>query len=945
MKRLFTLIIALISMSALQAAENTLQGTVVDQDGNPIEGASVRLAAQYFDDIIEINGTTDKDGVFSITYDSQSNFNIANFNIEVFAKGYTGYYSYIYNNDLNGKYFVLYNALNFKAGERNSIILPVAPDASLGRYFRLGRKEDNKLIFEREYVPQANVPYIFIPFGDVHIDLSGMDLNTKPGNTIIEGNQGPIRFVGAYSSIRATISLSEMYSSVNGSFTYDDIHAPAQVYAMQATLLYHFNEFGNKTPEIILQDPDENYIPFVEKGKLWKVLGSCEGSGQYHLITDYYFDDEEITVGEHTYLNLCHGLTCEYIGIYREEDKRVYLYDEGTRKEYCVYDFTLKVGDTFDLGIGQEADRCVVTQVGHIDVKGKKLRTVTFSSVNPIDGHLLHENHTWIEGIGDSRSPIMGWHSNTYDSSWSYSLAYVSSDEYYFPFTIRGMWGANTYVMGQELVQGEGMTWEDYQKHGARLNYEIINGKLHVWGHMWLQPCPNYYVYCILSPKDDYRTYTVTLEDEIAGAETTCISTPYAVDLYFDLPTPEFRDYDYVYVDEDGEHPIVNHDKYIPFVEDGKVWKVGFYPAAGNTAIKLGYYYFKGDTIVTNHPCKKMMKREEDRESRHTRYEAALYEENQRVYCAFSGQENFVCLYDFGAEVGDTIDVYDCTNAWGNHRTSAVIVSKERGYNHKEPLWEGGFIEYIKGVVTKVAIPDGMALSDEEIRYNTQWPEWWMEGVGYKSNPLDNFGEQITGNYDMLMSCVTGNDTLYYNSRYTEDISLYWDDTEKNDGEVKKEQLDFTHTIKTRPTAPGTRASMKLLWGEYNDMVLSIDFEGMDGAYQISIKSNDEEKVHFATTQETSNLQSLDIKLTDYPEGEYTVTVENDEEAFTAQFALPLDGNSIKEIEDGKLKNENYNPQSIYDLSGRRIPQSSIFNPQSKKGIYIQGGRKLIVKP
>ena len=56
MKRLITLFIALALVGIVHAEEKTLQGTVIDQDGNPIEGANVVLTRQYYDEIIEIHG-------------------------------------------------------------------------------------------------------------------------------------------------------------------------------------------------------------------------------------------------------------------------------------------------------------------------------------------------------------------------------------------------------------------------------------------------------------------------------------------------------------------------------------------------------------------------------------------------------------------------------------------------------------------------------------------------------------------------------------------------------------------------------------------------------------------------------------------------------------------------------------------------------------------------
>ena len=46
-------------------------------------------------------------------------------------------------------------------------------------------------------------------------------------------------------------------------------------------------------------------------------------------------------------------------------------------------------------------------------------------------------------------------------------------------------------------------------------------------------------------------------------------------------------------------------DTYRPFVEDGKVWKVG--TISGNPVQIVDYYYFDGDTIIDGRTCKQMM--------------------------------------------------------------------------------------------------------------------------------------------------------------------------------------------------------------------------------------------------------------------------------------------------------------------------------------------------
>ncbi|MBO4550079.1 MAG: hypothetical protein J5733_05055 [Bacteroidaceae bacterium] len=76
-----------------------------------------------------------------------------------------------------------------------TIILPEEPDASKGKYYRLDRVEEGKIIFEQELQPRARVPYIIVPNEDFSIDLSTLDLAGCYQDTVsIEG----ISFIGSF---------------------------------------------------------------------------------------------------------------------------------------------------------------------------------------------------------------------------------------------------------------------------------------------------------------------------------------------------------------------------------------------------------------------------------------------------------------------------------------------------------------------------------------------------------------------------------------------------------------------------------------------------------------------------------------------------------------------------------------------------------------------------
>ncbi|MBR4644323.1 MAG: hypothetical protein IKO73_04110 [Bacteroidaceae bacterium] len=77
-----------------------------------------------------------------------------------------------------------------------TIILPTEPDASKGKYYRLDRCEDRKIIFTEEAQPKAKVPYIIVPSEDFSIDLSTLDLE---GLTQASVSVGGVSFIGSYS--------------------------------------------------------------------------------------------------------------------------------------------------------------------------------------------------------------------------------------------------------------------------------------------------------------------------------------------------------------------------------------------------------------------------------------------------------------------------------------------------------------------------------------------------------------------------------------------------------------------------------------------------------------------------------------------------------------------------------------------------------------------------
>jgi len=85
--------------------------------------------------------------------------------------------------------------VTFTQDQMATIILPSAPDASKGKYYRLDRVEDGQIIFEQELQPRARVPYIIVPDEDFCIDPSSLDLEGLTKDSVsIEG----VSFIGSY---------------------------------------------------------------------------------------------------------------------------------------------------------------------------------------------------------------------------------------------------------------------------------------------------------------------------------------------------------------------------------------------------------------------------------------------------------------------------------------------------------------------------------------------------------------------------------------------------------------------------------------------------------------------------------------------------------------------------------------------------------------------------
>ena len=339
---------------------------------------------------------------------------------------------------------------------------------------------------------------------------------------------------------------------------------------------------------------------------------------------------------------------------------------------------------------------------------------------------------------------------------------------------------------------------------------------------------------------------------------------------------------------------------YRPFVEEGKVWKVG--SSAGNSdgiVIMVEYYYFDGDTIIDGKTCKQMMCQryvspnhpDYDIISRNSLlgYSGAWYEESKKVYVYDTTNKQFRMMYDFSLEANETLQIDEYDYVVGPKQT--------------------GGLEGFKGVYRDV-----MWYDEEDPYYCTTW----LEGVGGIDGPYRNVYYGQENHPWFLMSCTVGDEVIYLNDEYEDEATP--------EG-ARKKRFDFTHTIKTKPKArikreksdvyinsserdvarPKVKARIRRgeaqsLYGEYNDQQLGINLDPLDDAYQVSI-TDESDKVVYEKIVNAGSIVALNIDISAYAKGLYTVTVENNSESFTGEFetettGIDVDGDGILTAKD-----------------------------------------------
>ena len=348
---------------------------------------------------------------------------------------------------------------------------------------------------------------------------------------------------------------------------------------------------------------------------------------------------------------------------------------------------------------------------------------------------------------------------------------------------------------------------------------------------------------------------------------------------------------------------LPSEDDYRPMIEEGKVWKVGNTTGISDGIVKwVKYYYFDGDTIIDGKTCKKMMCQQfvspdhpdyasiVQFSSYHLRYVGAWYEENKKVY-VYNEINQLGMMYDFSLEANETLLFDNYPYVIGPKQTGGL-----NGFKgiYRDVMWRG----------------------NEDPYYCTTW----LEGVGGIDGPTVNIYNGEEGHALFLMSCTVGDEVIYHNDEYEDGTTS---------ADARKKRFDFTHTIKIQPKSRIRKGEEQSLYGEYNDQQLDIHLDPLDDDYQVCI-TDESGKAVYEKIINAGNIVGLNIDISAYDKGRYTVTMENSRESFTGEFETLKTG--IEAIRN----NKEVIRTGIYNIQGQRLSRL-------QKGLNIVNGRKIYV--
>lgn len=263
------------------------------------------------------------------------------------------------------------------------------------------------------------------------------------------------------------------------------------------------------------------YVPFLGNERLWCVWKFNEENTVVSVTEDeqpkgYYYilDEENDTVidgktysrimseyyatqpfkeGQYGFFSLSYSKDeTPDGGIFREEDGKVFKYDEEKQLEYLFYDFTLQVGDKFNLYIPETGEyvECTVKDRDEVEACEQLHRRLHLTTNNP-----AYKETIWIEGFGSEAGPLVSMISSDVAKNGISHLAHARTSVNYKPQYNYVQPFNHAHFRGQKLKANPEPI--EYTPDLKGLQFEFIGDTLHITGEMYLvSNSKHHYMYC-----------------------------------------------------------------------------------------------------------------------------------------------------------------------------------------------------------------------------------------------------------------------------------------------------------------------------------------------------------------------------------------------------------------------------------------------------------------
>ena len=206
---------------------STVEGTVIKVDGKPVADAKVTLTSGN----VIYTATTDAEGSYAATvFQNDKTYTMT---LEGDGQTKTKENVSFAGGDVTAD-FILGGQLSFKAGQKSTLILNEAPDATLGSYYALAKVEGTTVTFIKESAPKADVPYVFVAKADCDVTVDEVP-ETEAGATTV----GDVTFQGSY-GVKSLVSDAAVtyygFKAADGTFVQVGTTKGAKVNPMHAYL-------------------------------------------------------------------------------------------------------------------------------------------------------------------------------------------------------------------------------------------------------------------------------------------------------------------------------------------------------------------------------------------------------------------------------------------------------------------------------------------------------------------------------------------------------------------------------------------------------------------------------------------------------------------------------------------------------------------------------------